>query len=39
MDQLLERIQEAIEVCLDFETDDEQEISEFVGVQRIAIEV
>lgn len=36
-DQLNERIQEAIELCL--ESDEEGEQFEFVGVQQVAVEV
>ncbi|MEB3309731.1 MAG: type II toxin-antitoxin system HicB family antitoxin [Snowella sp.] len=35
-DQLMERIQEAIELCLEME-NEEFEPLEFVGVQRIAV--
>jgi predicted RNase H-like HicB family nuclease len=37
LDELMERIQEAIELCLEFE--EEQESLDFVGVQRVAVEV
>lgn len=36
MDELLVRIREAIELCLEFEGDD-QEPLDFVGVQRVAV--
>ena len=36
-DQLMERIQEAIELCLEME-NEEFEPLEFVGVQRIAVQ-
>ena len=36
-DQLMERIQEAIELCLEME-DEEFEPLEFVSVQRIAVQ-
>jgi predicted RNase H-like HicB family nuclease len=39
MDKLLSRIREAIELCLEVENAGETEISEFVGVQRVAVEV
>jgi predicted RNase H-like HicB family nuclease len=35
LDELMERIQEAVEVCL--ETGDEINASEFVGVQKITV--
>ncbi|NJN75204.1 MAG: type II toxin-antitoxin system HicB family antitoxin [Synechococcaceae cyanobacterium RL_1_2] len=35
LDQLMERIEEAIELCL--EEEQEEQTLEFVGVQRIAI--
>lgn len=37
LDELIERIREAIELCLEFE--EEQESLDFVGVQRVAVEV
>ncbi len=36
LDELMERIKEAIELCLEFE-EDRAEALEFVGVQRISI--
>lgn len=36
LDQLMERIQEAIELCLEVEQEQLQPL-EFVGVQRVAI--
>ncbi len=36
LDQLMERIQEAIELCLEVEEEQLQPL-EFVGVQRVAI--
>ncbi len=36
MDELLVRIREAIELCLEVEADD-QEPLDFVGVQRVAV--
>ncbi len=38
LDKLLSRIKEAIELCLEVE-DSEATPSEFVGVQRVAVEV
>jgi predicted RNase H-like HicB family nuclease len=38
LDKLMERIQEAIELCLEVEQDASEEL-EFVGVQRISLEV
>jgi predicted RNase H-like HicB family nuclease len=38
LDKLLTRIKEAIELCLEVE-DAERKPSEFVGVQRVAVEV
>ena len=37
LDKLMERIREAIELCL--EVDDDIVSNEFIGVQRIAVEV
>jgi len=39
LDKLLSRIREAIELCLKVEDSPTREPSEFVGVQRIAVEV
>jgi predicted RNase H-like HicB family nuclease len=39
LDKLLSRIREAIELCLEVEDSTTREPSEFVGVQRIAVEV
>jgi predicted RNase H-like HicB family nuclease len=39
LDKLLSRIREAIELCLEVEGSTIREPSEFVGVQRIAVEV
>lgn len=36
LDQLMGRIKEAIELCLEIEKPDEQ-VNEFVGVQRISV--
>jgi predicted RNase H-like HicB family nuclease len=36
LDQLMERMQEAIALCL--EDGDDREIPEFVGVQQVAVE-
>ncbi|MCE5277404.1 MAG: type II toxin-antitoxin system HicB family antitoxin [Planctomycetaceae bacterium] len=38
MDKLLERVREAIAVCLEAQEDTEDEVHEFVGVQRVAVE-
>jgi predicted RNase H-like HicB family nuclease len=37
LDKLMERIREAIELCLEVKTDTQ--VHEFIGVQRIAVEV
>ena len=36
LDKLMERVKEAIELCLEVETD-EPATTEFVGVQRVAV--
>ncbi len=36
LDQLMERIKEAIELCLEFE-QEQSEILEFVGVQKVLV--
>ena len=36
LDQLMERVREAIELCLDVEADEPEPL-DFVGVQRVAI--
>ncbi|MCL1464732.1 type II toxin-antitoxin system HicB family antitoxin [Argonema galeatum] len=38
LDELIERIQEAIELCLEVEQDTGESL-EFVGVQRVAVKV
>jgi len=38
LDELMERIREAIELCLEFE-EEQAESLEFVGVQRISVEL
>ncbi|MEA5504361.1 type II toxin-antitoxin system HicB family antitoxin [Halotia wernerae UHCC 0503] len=38
LDELTERIQEAIELCLEFE-EEQQESLDFVGIQRVVVEV
>ncbi|OUL30656.1 HicB family protein [Nostoc sp. T09] len=38
LDELTERIQEAILLCLEFE-EEQQDSLDFVGIQRVAIEV
>ena len=37
LDELMERIREAIALCLEFE-EEQQEALDFVGVQRISVE-
>lgn len=37
LDELMERIQEAIALCLEFE-EEQQEPLDFVGVQRVSVE-
>ncbi|HEX4084268.1 MAG TPA: type II toxin-antitoxin system HicB family antitoxin [Chthoniobacteraceae bacterium] len=39
LDKLLSRIREAIELCLEVEGFAEANASEFVGIQRVAVEV
>ncbi len=39
LDELTERIKEAIELCLETENSDLLVTSDFVGVQRIAVEI
>ena len=36
LDQLMERVREAIELCLDVEAEEPERL-DFVGVQRIAV--
>lgn len=36
LDQLMDRVREAIQVCLEVEGDDAQQL-DFVGVQRVAV--
>jgi predicted RNase H-like HicB family nuclease len=38
LDDLMERIREAIELCLELE-EEQQDSMDFVGIQRIAVEV
>lgn len=38
LDELMERIKEAIELCLEFE-QEQSEILEFVGVQKVLVQV
>ena len=38
LDELIERIREAIELCLEIEEDTAESL-EFVGVQRVSLEV
>ncbi len=37
MDELLERMKEAIQLCLEVEGEDEAEALELVGIQRLAV--
>lgn len=37
LDELMQRIREAIELCLEFE-EDQQESLDFVGVQRVSVD-
>ncbi|HOX56743.1 MAG TPA: type II toxin-antitoxin system HicB family antitoxin [Candidatus Paceibacterota bacterium] len=39
LDKLLSRIREAIELCLEVERGASTKPSEFIGVQRVAVEV
>jgi predicted RNase H-like HicB family nuclease len=39
LDELMERIKEVIELCLEEESEDEININDFIGVQRISIDV
>ncbi|WP_228013643.1 type II toxin-antitoxin system HicB family antitoxin [Nostoc edaphicum] len=38
LDELVERIREAIELCLEFE-EEKQDSLDFVGIQRVAVEI
>ncbi len=38
LDELMERIKEAIELCLEVESGSEQITSDFIGVQKIYID-
>jgi predicted RNase H-like HicB family nuclease len=38
LDELTERIREAIELCLEFE-EEQQDSLDFVGIQRVSVEV
>lgn len=38
LDELMERIQEAIALCLEFENDTSEPL-EFVGIQKVAVQV
>lgn len=38
LDELMERIKEAIELCLEFE-QEQSEILEFVGVQKVLVQI
>jgi len=39
LDELVKRIKEAIELCLEVEGEDEININDFIGVQRISVDV
>jgi predicted RNase H-like HicB family nuclease len=39
LDELMERIQEAIELCLEVQKSGYQEEVDFIGVQKIAVEI
>ena len=39
LDELMERIKEAIELCLEEENEEEININDFIGVQRISVDV
>ena len=38
LDELMERVQEAISLCLEFETDTSDSL-EFVGIQKVAVQI
>lgn len=38
LDELIERIQEAIALCLEFEADTSEAL-EFVGIQKVAVQI
>ncbi|MEL6489650.1 MAG: type II toxin-antitoxin system HicB family antitoxin [Cyanobacteria bacterium J06621_3] len=38
LDELMQRVQEAIEVCLEFENEVDESL-EFVGIQKVAVSV
>ncbi|MCC5657375.1 type II toxin-antitoxin system HicB family antitoxin [Nostoc sp. XA010] len=38
LDELIERIREAIELCLEFE-EEQQDLLDFVGIQRVAVDI
>ena len=38
LDELIERIQEAIALCLEFENDTSESL-EFIGIQKVAVRV
>ncbi|MDZ8031395.1 MULTISPECIES: type II toxin-antitoxin system HicB family antitoxin [unclassified Nostoc] len=38
LDELMERIREAIELCLEFEEEQHDSV-DFVGIQRVAVEI
>lgn len=37
LDKLMERIKEAIDLCLEVEDDEQKGFYEFVGIQRVAV--
>ena len=37
MDELLERVKEAVELCLETAAEDAQQPLEFVGIQRVIV--
>lgn len=39
LDELMKRIKEVIELCLEVEKDSIQEENDFIGVQKIAVEI
>ncbi len=39
LDELMDRIKEAIELCLEVESEDEINLNDFIGVQRISVDV
>ena len=37
LDELVNRVKEAIELCLEVQADEDMPLSRFVGVQRVAV--